>query len=122
MITKFLHTAFTVNDLDAAIAQYASLGFKLQKQFEKPEPHAMVAHVANAEGITFEIWQFIDSQHPQVEFIKRHIAFESDNLEVDLTKYKELGFEEVIPITQGVSMRYAFVRDQSGNCIEIGQR
>jgi catechol 2,3-dioxygenase-like lactoylglutathione lyase family enzyme len=122
MIVKYLHTAFEVDDLDEAIVLYQSLGYSLKKRLEKPEPHAFFAHIVDPMGNTFEIWQFIDTAHPQVEFIRRHIAFESDDLVVDLSMLTAKGFTEVIPITKGVSMTYAFVRDPSGNYIEIGQR
>jgi len=122
MITRFLHTAFEVQDLNEAIKFYRKLDFSLTKQFDKPEPQAKVAHLSSNNGVVFEIWQFIDKTHVQVEFIRRHIAFESDDLEQDIDKLVEDGCVLVIPITKGVTMTYAFVRDTSGNYLEIGQR
>lgn len=122
MIKGFLHTAFEVDDIEQAIDFYSNLGFKVTKQFDKPEPHAKAAHISNSQGATFEIWQFIDKDHPQVEIIRRHIAFESDDLDSDIEALREQGCELVIPVTKGVTLTYAFVRDPSGNYIEIGQR
>jgi len=122
MIKGFMHVGFEVDDIDRALEFYKQLGFELKRQFDKPEPEAKAAHIANASGETFELWQFIDKDHPQVEFIRQHIAFESDNLEEDIQNFVEQGCELVIPVTKGVTMTYAFVRDPSGNNIEIGQR
>ncbi len=122
MIKGFLHTAFEVDDIESAITFYGNLGFKVTKQFDKPEPEAKAAHIVNDNGDTFELWQFTDKAHPQVEFIRRHVAFESDSLEEDIKRLTEQGCELVIPITKGVTLTYAFVRDPSGNYIEIGQR
>ncbi len=122
MIKGYLHTAFEVDDIDQAIAFYEQLGFSIKKQFDKPEPQAKAAHITDKSGATFELWQFIDKDHPQVEIIRRHVAFESDSLEEDVQKLVEQGCELVIPITKGVTLTYAFVRDPSGNYIEIGQR
>lgn len=122
MIKGFLHTAFEVKDIEQAIGFYQQLGFKVKKQFDKPEPEAKAAHIVNDNGDTLELWQFIDKDHPQVEYIRRHVAFESDNLEEDIEALKDKGCELVIPITKGVTLTYAFVRDPDGNYIEIGQR
>lgn len=122
MIGKFLHVGFEVDDLDEAIEFYKRLGFSLEKQFDKPEPKAKAAHVVNKDGNTFELWQFIDKEHPQVEFIRRHIAFESNNLDDDIEELINSGCKLVIPKTKGVTLTYAFVQDKSGNYIEIGQR
>lgn len=122
MIRGFLHNAFEVKDIEQAISFYQQLGFEVKKRFNKPEPKAKAAHIANDEGDTFELWQFIDKEHPQVEFIRRHIALESDELGEDVKRLVDQGCELVIPITKGVTLTYAFIRDPSGNYIEIGQR
>jgi catechol 2,3-dioxygenase-like lactoylglutathione lyase family enzyme len=122
MITRFLHTGFEVEDIDQAISFYETLGFSVTKQFDKAEPRAKAAHITSTDNTVIELWQFIDKNHPQVEFICRHIAFESDDLEKDIQKLALEGCKQVIPITKGVTMTYAFLRDPSGNYIEIGQR
>ena len=53
MITRFLHTGFEVDDLDKAIVLYKSLGYELKKRLEKPEPHALFAHIVDSMGSTF---------------------------------------------------------------------
>jgi predicted enzyme related to lactoylglutathione lyase len=121
MITKFWHTGITVKDLDKAISQYELLGFKLTRKFEKPEPHANAAIVEHHNGSALELWEWIDHDHPQVEYIKSHLAFMSDNLDEDITKLVEQGCEVVIPKTEGVLVLYSYVRDPNGNYVEIAQ-
>ena len=121
MIKKFWHAGVTVNNLDEAISQYEILGFKLTRKFEKPEPHANAAIVDHPNGSALELWEWIDHDHPQVEYIKSHLAFISDNLEEDIDKLVKVGCEVVIPKTEGVLVTYSYVRDPSGNYVEIAQ-
>jgi catechol 2,3-dioxygenase-like lactoylglutathione lyase family enzyme len=86
MITSFLHYGFAVDDLDDAIALYKLLGFKEVRRFEKPEPKAHAAQLRSTSGGGIELWQFVDVDHPQVEYIRRHIAVASDDLESDIEK------------------------------------
>lgn len=121
MIMKFWHTGVTVKDLDKAIAEYELLGFEVTKKFEKPEPHANVAMIEHHNGSTLELWEWLDSKHPQVEYIKSHLAFMSDNLEEDIERLVKQGCEIVIPKTEGVLVLYSYVQDPSGNYIEVAQ-
>jgi catechol 2,3-dioxygenase-like lactoylglutathione lyase family enzyme len=116
VITKFLHTGFEVNNLDEAIKSYEELGFKLTKRFEKPEPKAYFAQMSSLDGSGIELWQFIDTEHRQ------HIAVSSDDFEKDIEELVKKGFEIVIPITKGVVLTYAFLRDPSNNYIEVAKQ
>ena len=118
MLKHVLHTGVAVADLDGAVALYKSLGFDVVNQFDKPEPKARVATVKKGDA-AFELWQFQDAAHPQVAFIRNHIAIYSDDLAADVEQLERAGYELVIPITEGVIMRYAFVRDAAGCCYEI---
>lgn len=119
MIIKFWHTGLTVENLDDAIEQYQALGFKLVKRIEKPEPKAVAAFMDHPSGSGVELWQWFDKDHPEVKFIRNHLAFMSDDLDNDVEKLKKQGFEVVIPKTEGVVVNYVFVRDGSGNYFEI---
>jgi catechol 2,3-dioxygenase-like lactoylglutathione lyase family enzyme len=118
MLSRVLHTGISVADLDNAIALYESLGFEITNRFEKPEPKARVATVHRGEA-AFELWQFEDTTHPQVAFIRNHVAIYSDDLHADIKRLITDGYKLVIPITDGVVLRYAFVQDASGTCYEI---
>ena len=118
MLLRVLHTGIAVNDLDKAIELYESLGFSIVNRFEKPEPKAHVATVRQGEA-AYELWQFEDREHPQVAYIKSHVAIYSDDLPGDIKKLTADGYTLVIPITEGVVLRYAFVQDVSGTCYEI---
>jgi predicted enzyme related to lactoylglutathione lyase len=121
MIKKFWHVGVTVDDLDEAITQYELLGFTVEERFEKPEPHAFAAIVSHPNGSSLELWQWLDSTHPQVAYIKSHLAFISDDIEEDVKKLVQQGGEVVIPMTKGVLVTYTYIRDKSGNYIELAK-
>ncbi len=121
MIRKFWHVGLSVENLDKAIAEYKKLGFNVAQKFEKPEPKAHAAHLTHPNGSGIEMWEWIDHDHPQVEFIKNHIAFQSDNIDKDIESLVAQGWEVVIPKTVGVTVTYSFVRDPSGDYIEIAE-
>jgi len=50
------------------------------------------------------------------------ITVGSDDQKSDIQELVDNGCELAIPITKGVTLTYAFVKDPSGNYIEIGQR
>ncbi len=124
MIKKFWHVGLTVNNLEEGIAEYEKLGFTLADKgvLEKPEPKAHFAFLDHANGSGIELWEWLEKDHPQIEFIKRHMAFESDDFDNDLQKLTDEGYELVIPKTPGVTVTYAFIKDKSGNYIEIAER
>lgn len=118
MLKKVLHTGVAVADLEVAIEQYEKLGFNVTKRFEKPDPKAHVALVKNGEAM-YELWQFQDPKHSQVPYIRSHIAILSDDLENDAQALVSQGYKEVIPLTEGVVLRYIFVQDAAGTNYEI---
>ena len=87
-------------------------------KFHKPEPAAEVVTVQKGDT-AFELWQFIDTKHPQVPYIRSHVAIYSDSLEEDIHQLEVQGFKIVIPITEGVILRYAFLQDPAGANYEI---
>lgn len=116
MLKKILHTGVEVADLTKAIELYESLGFKVVNQFEKTK--TKIAIVTKGES-TFELLQFVDNDSPQVAFIRNHVAFASDDLENDVQQFVDNGYKLVIPITDGVMVRYAYLQDEAGACYEI---
>lgn len=118
MLKRVLHTGVAVDDLEKSVAMFTALGFQIKNEFEKPEPKAKVATVIMGDT-AFELWQFEDKTHPQVAFISNHVAIYSDDIESDVQELVGRGYKLVIPPTDGVVLRYAFVQDPSGLCYEI---
>ena len=118
MLKHILHTGVAVPDLDKAIKLYQSLGFGITKQFHKDDINADVAMLIKGEA-TYELFQFYNPDHPQVEFIRSHIAIYSDSLEQDIDMLLSQGYKLVIPITEGVIFRFAYVQDSVGINYEI---
>lgn len=118
MIKRVLHTGIEVENLEKTVELYLSLGYKIHNKFEKPEPKASVVTVKKADT-AFELWQFHDKTHPQIAFIRNHVAIYSDDLDNDLKGFIRKGYKLVIPATNGVVLRYAFVQDAAGATYEI---
>ncbi|HZP55750.1 MAG TPA: VOC family protein [Candidatus Saccharimonadales bacterium] len=120
MIKRFWHVGMAVRDLDKAVDQYEKLGYTVKHRIEKDEPRAVMARLEHRTGSTIELWQWLED-HYENKFRGNHIAFESDDIDDDVWALVEKGAEVVIPKTTGVITTYAFVRDPSGNYIEIAQ-
>jgi catechol 2,3-dioxygenase-like lactoylglutathione lyase family enzyme len=118
VLKKILHTGVAVPNLQNTIQLYKSLGFEVAKEFHKSDIEADVAMVEKGET-TFELFQFNNPNHPQVQFIRNHIAIYSDDIEKDVSSLVELGYTLTIPITEGMVFRFAYVQDQSGTNYEI---
>lgn len=121
MSMKFWHGGLSVDDLNKAVAQYENLGLRVVDKFEKDEPHAMAALLVGENGAGVELWHWLDESHPQVRFIKNHIAFLSDSPREDVAKLEEQGCKVVIPETVGKVVTYTFLQDPNGTYIEIAE-
>jgi catechol 2,3-dioxygenase-like lactoylglutathione lyase family enzyme len=118
MLKRILHTGLAVPDLDKALEFYHTLGFETTKLFNKSDIDADVALVTRGET-AFELFEFHNPAHPQVEFIRHHVAIYSDDLEADINALTDQGCKLTIPITDGVIFRFAYVQDASGTNYEI---
>ncbi len=118
MLKRILHTGLAVPNLQDAIKMYGSLGFQATKEFHKADLDADVAMVTKGET-TFELFQFNNPDHPQVVFIRNHIAIYSDSIEEDVKTLLENGYRLTIPITEGMVFRFAYVQDSVGCNYEI---
>lgn len=108
----------SVEDLKKAVRLYESLGFEVVKKFHKIDLDADVAMVSK-DGTTFELFQFNNHNHPQVEFIRSHVAIYSTDLEKDIAELQSQGYKLTIPITEGMIYRFAYLRDKAGANYEI---
>ncbi len=118
---RYLHTGITVKNIDKTLQLYGHLGYSVEKLFERPDLDAHAAQIKHIDGTVLELWQFESENHRQIRYIKQHVAFGSNALEEDVAVLTQTGYRLVIPITQGAILRYAFVQDPSGNCLEIAQ-
>lgn len=119
MIVGLHHFGFAVEDLEKAVELYGSMGFEVVMRFEKQDIGARAVMVKKGTS-HIELWEFNDPQLEIARKIARHFAFRSDDLEVDLQKYLDAGYEISIPISEGtVVKRYAYVQDKLGNQIEL---
>lgn len=120
MIKGLHHVGIQVEDLEDSVQYYESLGFVTAGSFEyaDAEFRATMMKSDNLGGI--ELFQFDNPGHELVEKIRRHSALETDDLDKDLQSFLDRGCELAIPITTGkVVKRYAYIKDQFGNYIEL---
>ena len=68
---------------------------------------------------TLELFEFHNPEHPQVEYIKSHIAIYSDDIENDVNTLIQQGYKLTIPITEGMVLKFAYVQDATGTNYEI---
>ena len=117
---KLWHAGIAVKDLEESIKLWESLGFRLTQKFEKGEPAAHAAQLEDPAGGAVELWQFTGDS-PLNEYVGRHIAFKVDDAAVTADILKQVGFREVIPYTQGVTVNYIFVADEFGAYYELAE-
>lgn len=105
------------DNLEESVAAYESLGFTVFKRFTKP---GMKAAMLFKDDAGVEFFEFESPDGEMEQMIKKHSAFVSDDLEADVQKYLDQGYELAIPISDGTVMkRFAYVKDRAGNYIEL---
>ena len=120
MIKGLHHVGFEVKDLEDSIKYYESLGFSVVKRFEYEAAGFKAAMMKGKQLGGVELFQLNDPEHELARKVRRHIAFETDNLDTDLQKFLDEGYKLSIPITEGrVVKRYAYVQDKFNNFIEL---
>ena len=119
MITGLHHVGLLVDDLEAAVKNYAAQGFKIGTRFEISSIGAKaVMMVQGTTGV--ELFEVEDRNDDLARKIDRHVALASSDLEADVKHAQSLGNELVIDISNGDPVkRFAFLKDSSGNYVEI---
>lgn len=121
MILGIHHIGFAVENLEENIKFYNSLDFELVKRFKKAEPKAKAAYLRKESSLV-ELWDFENENEPLVKIVRKHIALETDNIEKDIKIFQNNGFEIIVPITEGVTVKkFAFVKDKQNNYFELYQ-
>ena len=99
MIRRLDHIAIAVPDLGPAIRRFVEdLGLSLAGQEEVPTEQTATAFLP-IEGTRIELVQPIDGQGPIAGFLAKrgpglhHLCFESDNLDEDIQKLREKGYQ-----------------------------
>ncbi len=96
---KIEHIAIAVNNLKSAGQLFASLLGTPPYKIEKVESESVTASFFKAGEVKIELLEATDVQSSVAKFIQKrgegihHIAFEVDNIEVEIRRLQELGFE-----------------------------
>jgi catechol 2,3-dioxygenase-like lactoylglutathione lyase family enzyme len=119
MIKRFLHVAITVEDFESSIKTYEALGMKEVERFDCPEPKASVLLMEDHNGTGVELWKFIDKEHPDMEFVDGHNAYETNALDEDIAQLLGQGFAEVGRRGEDDTLKFAYLRSPNGKVIEL---
>jgi methylmalonyl-CoA/ethylmalonyl-CoA epimerase len=128
---KFHHAGISVPDLEASIAWYKKmLGFELESRGSLPPLKAKVAFVRRGD-LAFEIFEVPgsaplpeDRRIPDKDLLthgNKHVAFAVKDVRATVEVLKERGVDVVFVLDIGGGT-VSFIRDNSGNLIELFQQ
>lgn len=131
MELKHHHGAFSVPDLDDAIAWWSRmLGFELERRFPIPQIPADVAMLKKDE-MRIELFQVDGAaqmsdqrRSPNLDVRThgaKHVAFAVPDVRAAETRLKALGADIVFVLEADFGMNM-FIRDNAGNLIELVQQ
>jgi catechol 2,3-dioxygenase-like lactoylglutathione lyase family enzyme len=133
-VKQIHHFALVVDDVDASATWYREvLGFALERRFGFPEAGVEIAHVASRSGVRIELIQQSGSvAGPDVGLDAfgalrtrgaKHVGLLVDDIEAAAGELRGRGIEFVHEITtvEPAGVRNFWIRDNSGNLIEVNQ-
>lgn len=126
---RFDHIGFGVKDLDASIAWWRDhFGFEREVDFEVKEIGARAAFIRRGDT-RIEMFAFQpsvpvpenrrDALRALKEGTLHHIALRVADVPAALAELQRRGVEVAFPLSQGPFGPYAFVKDNSGNFVEL---
>lgn len=124
---RLLHTMLRVNDLDAEIKFFETLGMKLLRKHDYPEGKFTLAFIGygdEAEQAVLELTYNWDTHHYDLGNGFGHIAVEVANAAEACDKVRNLGYEvtrEAGPMKHGTTV-IAFVKSPTGYSVEFIQK
>lgn len=116
---RYLHTAFRVADLDAALAFYINtLGFEIVKRFEGSKRKCSIVFLAapGDERAQVEIVYYHDPQERAARAGFSHVAYEVDDIYATCRELMAKGAVIALPPRDGVM---AFVKAGDGMSFEL---
>ena len=123
MIKKYLHTRFRVSDMDRSIYFYRDiLGMKVVEQKTSPRGSKLVFLKFPDMDCELELCSFPDSGNVHVPEDLVHLAFEVDDLERCIERFKVAGVLITEgPIESSNGTRFIFTEDPDKYEIELMQ-
>jgi catechol 2,3-dioxygenase-like lactoylglutathione lyase family enzyme len=124
-----LHHIGIVNDAEEKAERFYGefLGLRKARQYTVPPElseqlfsirQEIRAIVYETEGVRVEVFICPESKNPSTEI--RHFALHVDDIETFLRRAREFSVEHIVGKTKDKTVH--FIRDYSGNLIEIKQR
>jgi len=121
---KLNHVSFYVSDLDKALAFFGHLGFQEQRRVDVPHLQTVLCFMADSEGGIIELMHVGDRCDPTEcnpsAFGYAHLGLDTDNLEGEEQRLKELGINFREPIRQVPNgPKIAFIDGIDGITVEV---
>jgi catechol 2,3-dioxygenase-like lactoylglutathione lyase family enzyme len=119
MILRLHHSGIRVDSLVDKVKFFEGLGYKVLFEFELEEIGGKAAMLLK-DGTGIELFEIIKTDHELAQKVSKHTAFETDNIEEDVQKFLDAGYELAMPIAVGrVMKKFAYLKDKTGNYIEL---
>jgi glyoxylase I family protein len=123
------HVAISVDHMDAAIAFYSLFGFGVALRYTDPDAAMEIAHL-KLRDVFLEIWCFEDhaaapaSASQLASDLRRigvkHLALQVPSVHEAQRLVEQHGIAVEVDVTRGrTGVTYFFVKDPSGNLLEI---
>jgi methylmalonyl-CoA/ethylmalonyl-CoA epimerase len=132
MFDKISHVGIAVKDLQSSVALFTTLFGKGPDHSEVVPDQKVATALFRIGSSNIELTQATDASSPLTRFLERrgegvhHISFVVDDIERELTRLKEAGFELIDerPRAGADGCRIAFLHPRSTNgvLIEISQK
>lgn len=126
---KIHHVAITVKDLEKTKKFYGDFfGFKEYQRFKSKSMPGIEPVLIELGDFKIELWQFPEFKKnlDNLEDLKilgiRHLAFEVDDLDSMVHKFKQSKLHITEPIMGGSGHRFCFTRDPNGVALELYEK
>ena len=124
------HVGISVADLQASIAWYERyLGFALESLVPVPEDEGRVAMLVAQGGFRVELFELpgaaplpADRRHPATDLRThgvKHVAYQVAGIEAWQARLRDLGADIVWDLRVHEDVKVLFLRDNTGNLVEL---
>ncbi len=123
MITQVGHTAYAVNDMEAARRYYCDgLGLQEAFQLHKDDGTLWIVYLKTGNGTFIELFPTPGFQPNDANVSYKHLCLLVDDMEATVAEMKARGVEFTSEINRGKDGNtQAWTRDPDGNRIELMQ-
>ena len=130
-MTRLLHVALAVTDLQKSIAWYENFGFQKYREWQAEDGSLTIAHLKCEEGNLELFWQpgtkpAVGTPEPPGDFSRaglKHFCLETEDLDGRVAELRTKGISPATDAQHARSLdsRYLFFKDPDGHGVELMQ-